>query len=272
MVKTAFKVAYIGTGYYGFQRQPNFPTVEGELLKAFKKSGIFDNPQESDYSIAGRTDRGVSAMGNVVSLNTTKEVSVNQINYHLPANIQIIGTALVPTGFKPRYAKHRHYRYIMSILPFQEDDLDMNQMQVAAELMEGVHNFLNFSKRSERVAERKVYEVTVRKTADTLVFDVIGESFLWNMVRKMVKVLVLIGREKMSLKELELLFDPDIPASITPVPSEGLILMDVDYEGIKFISDDYARNNFLKTLKEEYSCLKTILEVEKEMINVLNGF
>ena len=82
----------------------------------------------------------------------------------------------------------------------------------------------------------------------------------------------MIGNNELTLNELELLFNPDIPSSITPVPSEGLILMDVVYEGIEFMSDSYAKYNFMKTLKEEYGHRKTILDVEKEMINVLNGF
>lgn len=272
MFKIAFKVAYIGTGYHGFQRQPNLPTVEGELLRAFKKSGISDSPENSDYSIAGRTDRGVSAIGNVVSLKTNTDITINQINYYLPANIRIIGFTRVSNGFKPRYAKKRHYRYILDKGLCPEDSLNLNLMKKAAKKMEGKHNYINFSKRSERNPERMVYTINLDETSDNVLFDVVGESFLWNMVRKMVKVLVMVGREELTLKDLEVLFNPDIPASIKPVPSEGLILMDVIYEGIEFTCEGYAVNNFMKTLKQEYARKKTILDVEKEMINVLNGF
>ena len=272
MFKIAFKVAYIGTGYHGFQRQPNLPTVEGELLRAFKKAGISDSPENSDYSIAGRTDRGVSAVGNVVSLKTKSEATINQINYYLPPNIRIIGHAIVPNGFKPRYAKQRHYRYILDKTFCHGNSLNMGLMKQAAKQMEGKHNYLNFSKRSERAPERRVYSVDLSEAGDVVVFDVVGESFLWNMVRKMVKVLIKIGQEELTLNDLEALFDPDIPASIKPVPSEGLILMDVDYDGIEFTCDGYAINNFLKTLKQEYAYKKTILDVEKEIIDVLKGF
>lgn len=272
MFKVAFKVAYIGTGYHGFQRQPNLPTVEAELLRAFKKAGISESPENSDYSIAGRTDRGVSAVGNVVSLKTNSEATINQINYYLPPNIRIIGYTKVPNGFKPRYAKQRHYRYILDKTSCPETSLNLELMNQAAKQMEGKHNYLNFSKRSERAPERMVYGVKLTETRDTLVFDVVGESFLWNMVRKMVKVLVMIGREELTLNDLETLFNPDIPASIKPVPSEGLILMDVVYDGIEFTCEGYAINNFLKTLKQEYASKKTILDVEKEIINVLNGY
>lgn len=272
MIKIAFKVAYIGTDYHGFQRQPTLPTVEGELLRAFKKSGISESPEYSDYSIAGRTDRGVSAVGNVVCLKTDKEITINQINYYLPANIRIIGYSRVSNGFKPRYAKQRHYRYILDNASCPETSLNIDIMKKAAEQMEGKHNYLNFSKRSERTPERIVYSVKLTEAADALVFDVVGESFLWNMVRKMVKVLIMIGKGEMSLKDLDTLFNPDIPASIKPVPSEGLILMDVSYDGIEFTCDGYAINNFMKTLKQEYARKKTILDVEQEMINVLNEF
>jgi tRNA pseudouridine38-40 synthase len=271
MFKTAFKVAYIGTGYHGFQRQPNLPTIEGELLRAFKKAGISDSPEKSDYSIAGRTDRGVSAIGNVVCLKTNNEATINQINYYLPSNIRIIGHAKVSHGFKPRYAKQRHYRYILDKNSCPDDHLNLELMKQAAKQMEGKHNYLNFSKRSERTPVRMVYRVKLDESDDTVVFDVVGESFLWNMVRKMVKVLIMIGRDELTLNDLETLFNPDIPASIKPVSSEGLILMDVEYDGIEFTCDGYAVNNFMKTLKQEYARRKTILDVEKEMINVLNG-
>jgi tRNA pseudouridine38-40 synthase len=272
MFKVAFKVAYIGTNYHGFQRQPNFPTVEGELLRAFRKSGISESPENSDYSIAGRTDRGVSALGNVVCLKTNADIAINRINYYLPSNIRIIGCARVSNGFKPRYAKQRHYRYILDKSSCPDDSLNLELMEQAAKQMEGKHNYINFSKRSERTPERMVYSVDLDETPDKIVFDVVGESFLWNMVRKMVKVLVMIGREELTLNDVETLFNPDIPAAIKPVSSDGLILMDVIYEGIEFTCEGYAVNNFIKTLKQEYARKKTILDVEKEMLTVLNGF
>jgi tRNA pseudouridine38-40 synthase len=269
MVKTAFKIAYIGTDFYGFQRQPDHPTVEGELLRAFRKVGLSDNPENSSYSIAGRTDKGVHAMGNVVCLKTDTEVSVNQINRHLPANIQIIGQVKVPNGFKPRYAEYRHYRYILIKNPHDNFILNIEKMQEASKLMEGEHNFKNFSKRCEREPVRTVYSIKITQNSKVIVFDVVGRSFLWNMVRKMVKILTLIGKGDMLIDEVNILFNPDIHASITPVPPDGLILMDVIYNGIEFPNEEYAKNNFMKTLKEEYIQRKTIVAVEEEMIRVL---
>jgi tRNA pseudouridine38-40 synthase len=269
MVKTAFKVAYIGTPFYGFQRQPKFPTVEGELFRAFKKSGIMDDPKRSGYSIAGRTDRGVHSLGNVVSLKPDSEATINQINYYLPSSIQIIAKAEVPDNFKPRYANYRYYRYVFFKDPYNNTALDLKKMQNASKIFEGVNNFQNFTKRCERTPIRFIKEMNISQDKLFTVIDVVGQSFLWNMVRKMVQVITMAGSGKMDEEDIKLLLNPDISASITPVPPDGLILMDVNYEGIDFIFDRYAKNNFFKTIKEEYITRKTIAAAEEEMINFL---
>ena len=269
MVKTAFKVAYIGTHFYGFQRQPKFPTVEGELFRAFKKAGVMDDPNRSGYSIAGRTDRGVHSLGNVVSLKPDSEATVNQINYYLPSSIQIIAKAEVPDDFKPRYANYRYYRYVFFKDPYNNTSLDLKKMVNASKLFEGEHNFQNFTKRCERTPMRIIQELKVSQNKMITVIDVIGQSFLWNMVRKMVQVITMVGAGKMDDEDITLLLNPDICASVTPVPPEGLILMDVNYEDIEFKPDRYAKNNFFKTIKEEYITRRTIAAAEEEMINFL---
>ncbi len=269
MVKTAFKLAYIGTDFHGFQRQPDFPTVEGELFKAFKKAGIMDDPEKFHYSIAGRTDRGVHALGNVVALKTDSKATINQINYYLPSNIQIIGKAEVPNGFKPRYAEYRHYKYVFFKDPYDEKVLNLEKMKSASKILLGTHNFQNFSKRCERESTRNIKELNVSKYKMLTVIDVIGESFLWNMVRKMVQVITMVGKGEMDEKLLYNLLNPDIPASITPVSPDGLILMDVKYKDIEFNMDRYAMNNFFKTIKDEYIRKRTIASAEEEMIKVL---
>jgi tRNA pseudouridine38-40 synthase len=269
MVKTAFKVAYMGTTFYGFQRQPNLPTVEGELIRAFKRAGVIEDLEKSHYSIAGRTDRGVHALGNVITLKMGSEATINQINYFLPSTIQIIGKAEVSDGFKPRYAENRHYKYVFFNDPYEGTLLDLEKMKNASEILKGTHNFQNFSKRCERAPIRTVSDLNVSQIGGITVIDVVGESFLWNMVRKMVKVITLVGKGEMERDEIKILLNPEIPASITPVPPDGLILMDVNYRGVEFVQDSYAKNNFFKTIKEEYIKRRTIAAAEEEMIKVL---
>ena len=77
----------MGRDFHGFQRQPGLRTVESELLGALEEVGVIENLGQSNYSIAGRTDRGVHALGNVVSFRTRKMPIINQVNDILPRDI-----------------------------------------------------------------------------------------------------------------------------------------------------------------------------------------
>lgn len=265
MRKVALKVAYIGTDFHGFQRQPDVKTVEGELIGALKAANLIDNLKDSGYSIAGRTDRGVHALGNVISFRTNEEVVINQINDYLPKTIRILAKSGVRFGFKPRYAKSRHYRYIL----VNRKELDLKGMEKASKILEGTHNFSNFSKRSERNPVRTIDNIKISKKNDITIIDVVGESFLWNMVRKIASVLFLVGNSELNINEIQNMLDPSITYPVTPMPPEGLILMDTIYENINFKYDEYAKNKFLSALEEEYAYNMTITAVEKVMMNKL---
>lgn len=270
MIRVALKLAYMGTDFYGFQRQPGLRTVEGELLKALEQAGIITNLGQSNYSIAGRTDRGVHALGNVVSFRTNKMPIINQINDILPMDIRVLGSAQVPMGFKTRYAHRRHYRYVLC-MDSKAKALETEKMQEAAHLMEGTHNYLNFSRRCERNPVRKVDSVTVKIQNKAYIVDVVGESFLWNMVRKMVSVLIRVGKGDLELEEVEKFMDPNYSAAIKPMLPGSLILMDVSYKGLIFKNDEYARLRFLQSLGEECLNYQRMAKVTEEMIRALNN-
>ncbi|MEQ8226418.1 MAG: tRNA pseudouridine(38-40) synthase TruA, partial [Candidatus Eremiobacterota bacterium] len=84
----ALKIAYLGTDYYGFQRQPGLTTVEGEILSALEELDVVEDMDNCSFQIAGRTDRGVHALGNVISFLTEGRVIINQINDVLPRSIR----------------------------------------------------------------------------------------------------------------------------------------------------------------------------------------
>lgn len=266
MRRVALKVAYLGTDYYGFQRQPGLSTVEGELLSALDELGLVDDVEKCGFGIAGRTDRGVHSLGNVITFLTEERVIVNQINDALPQSIRVVGEAKVPLRFKARYALKRHYRYLIPIL---DDYIDFEVMVDASRLFKGTHNFTNFSKRSERSPVRTIDEITVTRDGGMLRVDVVGESFLWNMVRKIVSVILMVGEGDYPLEGIERLFDPKIDYPIKPMPPEGLILMDITYSGIKFEQDSYAVKTFKSFLMQEYYRNQTVALSEKEMIESL---
>ena len=269
MIRVALKLAYLGTDFYGFQRQPNLRTVEGELLKALEESGIISNLGQANYSIAGRTDRGVHALGNVVSFRTEKMPIINQINDILPNDIRILGYAQVPMGFKTRFAHRRIYRYVLCKDPW-EQEWETDRMREAAHLMEGTHNYINFSKRNERNPVRKVESVSIKPQKQACIVDVVGESFLWNMVRKMVALLLSVGKGEIELGDVKNFLDPENTAGITPLPPESLILMDVFYKGIQFKEDEYARFRFSQSLSEECLNHQRMVTATEEMMKSLN--
>ena len=87
---------------------------------------------------------GCTCPGNVVSFDTETDPIINQINDLLPQDIRILGQSKVPPNFKARFAYKRHYRYVLC--PDMEDQWIWGKCE-AAQLMEGTHNYSNFSKR-----------------------------------------------------------------------------------------------------------------------------
>ena len=266
MRRVALKIAYLGTEYYGFQRQPGLTTVEGEILSALDELGLVQDIDKCGFGIAGRTDRGVHALGNVISFLTEERVIINQINDALPRSIRILAQAKVPLHFKVRYALNRRYCYLF---PLNMDTLDFDNMVEASKMFKGTHDFTNFSKRNEKKPVRTIDKIELKERKDLIQIDVVGESFLWNMVRKIVSVLLMTGRGELPVKNINEFFNPEKDFCIMPMPPEGLILMDITYSGVKFNEDPYARKTFKTFLKKEYLKTQSIALSEKEMINGL---
>ncbi len=282
MKRTALKIGYIGTNFHGFQRQPNLRTVEEELIYHLRKLDYIDDLKKSRFRIAGRTDAGVHSLGNVISFQSEKEVRVNEINNSLPDDIQILASAPVRYAFKPRYAQMRQYRYLL----FQ--DLDTDKLEECAELFKGKHNFTNFTKRFQKTTTRTIDDIKITRVSlddyhkrefpnlhDTLspIFvDIYGESFLWNMVRKMMRVFVDVATGKMGLDEVERLLNPEEGeprAYIKVMEAEYLILMDIQYDGIRFRYDDYACERFRRNLVDSLGDLQKRYAIRESILKSL---
>ena len=316
MKKVALKIAYIGTYFHGFQRQPNLRTIEGEIIYTLKKLGYIDDLKKSKFQIAGRTDKGVHSLGNVISFITDKEILINQINHKLPDDIQVLAKAPVRYGFRPRYALRRYYRYM-----FFEEDLDIQAMERLSKLFLGEHDFTNFSKRDQKTPVRKIDDIKIiipknsenkdvikykpimgksikyrieknekiaindhEESSDlsneferfnqegmdnfnSIFVDVYGESFLWNMIRKMMRIFLLVGKNKMNPEEVEKFFNPNEKFNIKPLESENLILMDTAYSNINFSYDEYACEKFRRYLIDNLFNYKMNYSIENNILN-----
>jgi tRNA pseudouridine38-40 synthase len=272
-LRIALKIGYLGTNYHGFQTQPGLSTIEGELFKALEKLGVINDRKEANYSSSGRTDKGVHAISQVVSFDSSNpKISPRMINSKLPNDIWAFALARPHPEFDARKdAISREYRYF-----FYDGGLDLNigGMKEASEFFLGSHDFLNFSHGygnesnypGNTITRREIKRVEVEKRGSFIVIDIEANGFLRQMVRKIISALRMIGdgvKEKRWIKDL---LELRIREDIKPAPAFGLILKNVSYaEGFKFIKDEYAREKILERMKKDLFFHVTIAEVLKDM-------
>lgn len=213
----ALRFAYAGWDYNGlaFQSEPTpLPTVEQEILDALTKARLIAeaDPNSCNFSRCGRTDKGVSAMNQVISLDVRSGLAEGQrllkehdhqeipymtiLNSLLPPTIRVTGVCLhPPAGFDARFScSYRHYRYI-----FRRYDLDLAAMADAAKRYEGAHDFRHFckidgSKQITNYVRTILSANIIPLSGDYYMFDLKGTAFLWHQVRCMMAILLLVGR------------------------------------------------------------------------------
>lgn len=266
--RIALKIGYLGTNYHGFQIQPEpeLPTIEGMLFRAFTRLGLFgfESRQSAKYSAAGRTDKGVHALAQVISFDTAKEVTPRMINSMLPDDIWVYAIARPYPGFDARRdAKSRKYRYFL----FSEPELDVSRMKEASELLIGRHNFYNFAQGHEAESYiREIKRIELMRNGSFIVIDVEANGFLRKMVRKIVSALCMVARGDRDESWLEALLELQLQDSIEPAPPFGLVLREVVYDNVEFVEDRYAMRRIEERLKRDLVMHSTIASVLQDLI------
>lgn len=221
-MRIALKIAYDGAAFYGHQRQPDARTVEGECLKALRDARILSDPSEAFFRSASRTDRGVSAIGNVIAFNTTTrpEAVVGAFD-NRARDVWGWAYAIVPENFHPRGARERWYRYHIF------DPLPLARLREMGSAFEGAHDFRSFT--SDPVAgPLRINRIEVRRDAGVTCLDFYAPSFRRRMVRRLVAAIAAYARGDVSLREIRDAFD-GAKRDFGTVPPEPLFLMDVRY-------------------------------------------
>jgi tRNA pseudouridine38-40 synthase len=240
---------YDGTRYSGWQEQTNARTIMGELRKAAED--YFG--ERVDIQGSGRTDAGVHAAMQIAHLRvrTTKRHQPKLIRYglndRLPADIVVIDAQEIPAAFHARHdAVSRQYVYRIStrktafhkrVVWWVKDDLDVDAMQRACELLPGRHDFRCF--RAADVSRPDESTIVIVEHAGIeiddhlIVLRIRASHFLWRMVRRIVGVLVKIGAGAISLDDLRELLDGHCSARLDvaawTAPASGLMLEEVVY-------------------------------------------
>ncbi|HUU79761.1 MAG TPA: tRNA pseudouridine(38-40) synthase TruA [candidate division Zixibacteria bacterium] len=240
----AIKIAYLGENYQGFQRQDEtITTIEGAIIETLIELDIITNFKEVRYSAAGRTDAGVNAIAQVISFDSEKEIiHLEELNQNFPEDIYAWGIANVPSDFHARRdAVKRSYRYFT-----QYNGENIKSMKKGLAKLLGTHNFEKFCKKSDKlpngmekstILTLEEAKVSLLKKNEILVFEFSSKSFLWKQVRKMVSLILMIGKGKYSPNIIDEALDSNSKnpkGGIKPVPPEGLVLDDVIYQNIKF--------------------------------------
>ena len=239
-------VEYDGAGFHGWQKQPELRTVQGELEKVLRT--IVRGPI-SPLHAAGRTDAGVHARGQVVTFKT--EVSVDLfrlcqgVSHLLKGELSVLSAEVVPDNFHPGWcATHKLYEYRILTRPSPAvldsrrvwhigQSMDVDQMQSDASTLVGQHDFSSFrdSTCTATSTIKTIYSSRFEREGDLLIYRVIGDGFLKQMVRNIVGTITDLARTRIrgrTMKEILLAKDRRL-AGVT-APAHGLCMVWVSYE------------------------------------------
>jgi tRNA pseudouridine38-40 synthase len=237
-VRLKLTLEYDGTGFRGWAAQPGLRTVEGSLRSAL--DDVF--PRWGDLAVAGRTDTGVHALGQVASVDVDggpqPERAAEALNAVLPDDVAVLGAEAAAEGFHARNsARSRTYRYRIfrrrTPSPFEHRrswwlprPLDEERLADAADLLLGEHDFTAFTptETQHRVFVREVSTAAWHRRGDHLDFEITADSFLRHMVRTLVGTMVELPPERIE----PLLEGASRAQAGSTAPPWGLYLVRVD--------------------------------------------
>ncbi|KAB2951387.1 tRNA pseudouridine(38-40) synthase TruA [Heliorestis acidaminivorans] len=250
--RVRFIVAYDGTYYHGFQTQDNpaLPTIQDQLQLAIKTL----TNEEVTITCAGRTDAGVHARGQVIDFATSSRIPDEKfhlaMNSLLPKDIAVINAVTVHDNFHSRFhALGKHYRY--SIYnntipsPFHRyytyqiyPKLNRDAMFAGARAFVGTHDFSAFCAAGTSVKNfvRTIWHCEITEPEEGIFqLDIMGNGFLYNMVRIIAGTLIDVGKGKIEPSQLERIIQSQKRALAgTTAPPQGLCLIKVWYNELDF--------------------------------------
>lgn len=238
-------ISYDGSLFFGFQKQKNIVTVQGEIEDALKKI----TGENINIISAGRTDRGVHSLRHIINFHTESNVGVlnfkTALNHFLPIGVRVLDSKEVSENFHSRFdAKMKTYKYILNLDEVMDPiyynykanfsyPLDIEKMKRAKEYFIGRKSFKAFMgpRTGNTNPIREINSFEIYKENNDLIFLIKGQSFIRNQVRIMVGTLVDIGRGLIEEDELKRILDSEdrTRAGVTLSPN-GLYLMEILYD------------------------------------------
>lgn len=238
-------LSYDGSHYFGWQKTSFGPSIEGQIEAVL--SLIVKSPWQIHAS--SRTDRGVHALEQVLSLETKDPIDANNIQYRmnrmLPDDIRVISIKELSCGFHPSLdALQKTYRYqIINEAfpsPFMKHyhwhvakPLDLKRMKEAAKIIEGKKDFSCFCNMSESYPEdtyRTIFEIDIKQIEKEYVIEITGDRFMYKMVRNIVGSLIEIGKKELDIDLMkQAIHNKDRKLAGVTAPAHALFLKKIHY-------------------------------------------
>ena len=265
-VTRAFRVAYDGREYAGFQRQPHAHTVADALLEALAEHGLVERGDGSThatppgYAAAGRTDAGVSAVAQTVAFEAPTWLTPRAFNGHLPGSVRVWAAADVADDFHATHdAVRRTYRYHLyapvaggtsaggtagtaeTARRDPEHAVDDARFRAALARFDGEHDFHNLT--TDEAGTVRDLGARATREGDALVVELSADGFPRALVRRVVAAVRAVGRGTADLAWIDrLLAAEPVPGEqgVGPAPPEPLVLWDVTYPDAEFTVDREA--------------------------------
>jgi len=253
-MRFAVKVAYVGFNYNGYQRQKHTQnTIESKIIDALKRSNYISSLPESKLQAASRTDKGVSAIGQVIAFSTDKsKIYLGKINHYLPSDIRAWAYTAVGNDFNPRKQAYlKHYVYILH----NEEINDFQRIKEIADILKGEHDFKNLYIRDKRkvITKIKIDKIDVVKNNSFILVHFFAERFLYGQIRKIISLMLMYDMHKISDTQiLKILSGKCIRINIPPADSKRLILLDVFFHNLKFNPSKTIIKKFIQKLTLSY--------------------
>lgn len=247
MRNVALRIEYDGTDFVGSQWQSNGRTVQGELESAWEQL----TQERLRVSLAGRTDAGVHARGQVASIRTDTRLDVATIRRGLtallPNDVAVLEAWEVPADFHARHtAIRRDYRFLLDnglvVSPLLRNHavhvsnrLDVGAMQGALGTLIGTHDFAAFAGAGQQGSTVRTCYLASCQSADVwgqplIAIDIAANAFLRHMVRNIVGTLLLVGEGKLSDERFAAIFaSRERRRAGRTAPAHGLYLISVSY-------------------------------------------
>jgi tRNA pseudouridine38-40 synthase len=238
-------LAYDGTHFFGWGKQPDRRTVQEEVEKAIGTV----TQSKIDSIVAGRTDAGVHASGQVIHVDVPDTVNLEELGYKLnrilDTDVRVMNVSVAPVAFHARFsALRRHYTYKILdanqvVSPLHRFDvtswyrpLDIDAMNTASALLLGDHDFAAYCKFREgatTIRQLQKFE-WIRDSEGYLIGDVVADAFCYSMVRNLVGAVVCVADGRFGPEWIAETLANKVRISDSLVfPASGLTLRQVDY-------------------------------------------